>query len=86
MENIDFSYIGPMLKAARIEAEMTQETLAEQIDITTRYIMVIENESKRPALDVFFCLHRTHYFIQICSRIPTHHTLDICTFFRVSSG
>lgn len=58
MKDIDFSYMGPMLKTARVKAKLTQEELAEQVGITARYIMAIENEKKFPALDVWFRLIR----------------------------
>lgn len=58
MENIDFEYMGPMIKTARIDANMTQDELAERLGVTTRYIMAIENEGKCPALDVWFRLVR----------------------------
>ena len=58
MEEINFAYMGPMLKAARIKADLTQDELAERLGVTPRYIMAIENEGKRPALDVWFRLIR----------------------------
>ena len=58
VEEIDFAYMGPMIKAARTEANLTQDELAEQLGVTTRYIMAIENEGKCPALDVWFRLIR----------------------------
>lgn len=58
VEEIDFAYMGPMIKAARTEASLTQEELAEQLGITTRYLMAIENEVKCPALDLWFRLIR----------------------------
>lgn len=59
VEDIDFSYMGPMIKAARTKADLTQDELAEQLGVTTRYIMAIENEGKCPALPVWFRLIRT---------------------------
>ena len=59
MNEIDFSYMGPILKNARIEVRLTQDELAERLGVTTRYIMAIENEGKGPALDVWFRLIRT---------------------------
>lgn len=58
MEDINFAYMGPMIKAARTEADLTQDNLAERLGVTTRYIMAIENEGKCPALDVWFRLVR----------------------------
>lgn len=58
MEKLDFSYMGPILKQARISAKMTQEELAEQIGRTARYIMAIENEEKGVSLDTLVKLVR----------------------------
>lgn len=41
------------IKAARQTAGLTQEELSEQVGITTRYIMAIENENKQPSMKVF---------------------------------
>lgn len=51
--------MGPLIKIARIKAELTQEELAERIGVTPRYIMAIENEGKCPAFDVWVRLIRT---------------------------
>lgn len=59
MENINISYLGPLFKAARLSANLTQEELAERIGVTTRYIIALENEGKCPALQVFLKLTRT---------------------------
>ena len=59
MEELDLGYMGAILKAARLEAKMTQDEVAERVGITTRYLMAIENEGKCPALDVWFRLIRT---------------------------
>lgn len=59
VEKINFKYMGPLIKAARLEARLTQDELAEKIGVTPRYIMAIENEGKCPALDVWFRLIRT---------------------------
>lgn len=58
MEELDLDYMGAMLKAARLDAKLTQDEVAERVGITTRYLMAIENEGKCPALDVWFRLIR----------------------------
>lgn len=58
MEKLDFSYMGPVLKQARLSAKMTQEGLAERIGRTARYIMAIENEDKGVSLDTLVKLIR----------------------------
>ena len=50
---------GQTIKDARLAAGLTQDVLAEQTGITTRYIMAIENESKLPRVKVLFKLIRT---------------------------
>lgn len=59
MEKINFKYMGPLIKTARIEAKLTQDELAERVGISPRYIMGIENEGKCPTLDVWVRLVRT---------------------------
>lgn len=59
MGKLNLDYMGPILKAARLEAKLTQDEVAERVGITTRYLMAIENEKKCPALDVWFRLIRT---------------------------
>jgi transcriptional regulator with XRE-family HTH domain len=49
---------GQTIKDARLAAGMTQDALAEQTGITTRYIMAIENENKLPSVKVLFKLIR----------------------------
>lgn len=58
MKDFDLSYMGPMLKKARIDANITQEDLAERIGVTPRYIMAIENEGQCPSLEKWVRLIR----------------------------
>lgn len=44
--------LGTTIKKARISANLTQDELAEQVGITGRYIMVLENEHKQPSFEV----------------------------------
>ena len=57
MEKLMNSF-GQSIKDARQAAGLTQENLAEQSGITTRYIMAIENENKQPSMKVLFKLIR----------------------------
>lgn len=41
--------LGATIKNARIALGMTQEQLAERLDISGRYIMQIENDHKKPS-------------------------------------
>lgn len=59
MENLNLSYLGAIYKSSRLSAEITQETLAERMGVTTRYIMALENEGKNPSLENFIKLART---------------------------
>lgn len=58
MTKLDLSYIGPLLKEARISAGLTQEKLAEKIGITPRFLMGIENEGRTLSLDTFLLITR----------------------------
>lgn len=58
MEKLDLSYMGPILKQARIAAKMTQEDLAERIGKTARYLQAIENEERGVSLDTLLRLVR----------------------------
>lgn len=44
--------LGATIKQARLAANLTQDELAEQIGITGRYIMALENEHKHPSFEV----------------------------------
>lgn len=46
------SNLGSTIKQARLSANLTQDELAEQIGITGRYIMALENEHKHPSFEV----------------------------------
>ena len=50
-EKLDISYMGPIFKKYRLDADRTQEEVAEKVGITTRFLMALENEEKRPILD-----------------------------------
>ena len=43
--------MGPIFKKYRIDAKRTQEDVAEKVGITSRFLMALENEEKRPSLD-----------------------------------
>lgn len=49
---------GQTIKDARQAAGLTQDDLAEQSGVTTRYIMAIENENRQPSMKVLFKLIR----------------------------
>ncbi|MCO1601990.1 helix-turn-helix domain-containing protein [Desulfosporosinus nitroreducens] len=51
MENI-IKQLGQTIKTARQAAGLTQDMLGERADVTGRYIMALENESKKPGFDV----------------------------------
>jgi transcriptional regulator with XRE-family HTH domain len=50
--------LGDILKGARIKQKLTRDQLSEKVHITTRYLMSIENENKKPSYDVLFRLIR----------------------------
>lgn len=44
--------LGNIIKAARLKADVTMETLAERVGVTERYLYRIENEGKVPSYEV----------------------------------
>lgn len=48
---IDYKLIGQRIKAKRNELKITQDTLADSINMTTYYISKIENGKVTPTLD-----------------------------------
>ena len=57
MENI-LKHLGSTIKKARLASKLTQDELAERIGVTSRYIMALENELKKPSFDVLCKLIR----------------------------
>ena len=51
-EKMDISYMGPIFKKYRVDANRTQEEGAEKVGITARFLMALENEEKRPSIDI----------------------------------
>lgn len=49
---IDYKVIGFRIKQQRTKLNMTQDTLAELVDITTVYLSKIENGHVHPTLDL----------------------------------
>lgn len=49
---MDISYMGPIFKKYRVDANRTQEEVAEKVGITARFLMALENEEKRPSIDI----------------------------------
>ena len=49
---------GVTMKSARSALGMTQEQLAERLDVSARYIMLIENSHKKPSYDLLFRIIR----------------------------
>ena len=55
-EKLDISYMGPIFKKYRLDAKRIQDEVAEKVGITTRFLMALENEEKRPILDILLRL------------------------------
>lgn len=49
---------GQTIKNAQHDTALTQDALTEQIGVTTRYIMAIENENKHPSIKVLYKIIR----------------------------
>jgi transcriptional regulator with XRE-family HTH domain len=54
----DFDKLGSILKTARKNNNLTREQLAEKLGITSRYLMSVENENKKPSYSLLFRLIR----------------------------
>lgn len=50
--------LGAIVKEARENAKITVENLAEQLNVTERYIYRIENEGKKPSFEILYKLIR----------------------------
>jgi transcriptional regulator with XRE-family HTH domain len=46
------------IRAARTERKLTQEQLAEQVNLSLRYITFLENENKKPSFTTLYKLIR----------------------------
>lgn len=55
-EKMDISYMGPIFKKYRVDANRTQEEVAEKVGTTARFLMALENEEKRPSIDILLRL------------------------------
>ncbi len=51
--------MGPIFKKYRVDANRTQEEVAEKVGITARFLMALENEEKRPSIDILLRLVNT---------------------------
>lgn len=54
--NIDYEAVGMKVRFYRLQAKMSQETLAEFADVSRVYISGIERGEKPPSLDTIVCL------------------------------
>lgn len=56
MEPSDITYIGQVFKTYRNKANLTQEYVAEKLDVTPRHIMALEYGERKPSLEVLLKL------------------------------
>lgn len=54
--------LGNAIRNARIENNLSQETLAETIGITPTHLKHLESEHRKPSIDVLFKLAQTLHF------------------------
>ncbi|MBE6905091.1 MAG: helix-turn-helix transcriptional regulator [Ruminococcaceae bacterium] len=59
MEHTDLDNLGGNLKAARKSRKLTREKVAESVGISPRYLSALENEHKKPSLNLLYRLVRT---------------------------
>ena len=50
--------LGTTIKNARSALELTQEQLAERLNISSRYLMQLESSRKKPSYDLLFRIIR----------------------------
>ena len=53
---VEYQTIGDIIKAARTASGLTQESLADKVDLSPTYISQIERGNRAPSLRVFFML------------------------------
>lgn len=58
MYEYDFKQIGSAIKTERKKAGITRERLAEQINISPRYLISIENDGQAPSFQILYDLVR----------------------------
>lgn len=51
-----YNTFGKVIKLMRLNKEMTQQELAEEADLSIRYVIAIEKGEKNPTLDVLYSL------------------------------
>lgn len=54
--------LGNTIRQARIDNKLTQEQLAELIQITPTHLKHIESEHRKPSIEVLFALAETLHF------------------------
>jgi len=54
--HIEMKRIGAIIRKARESKRLTQTALAEEVEVSLRTIIAIENEHRNPTLDVFYRL------------------------------
>ena len=50
--------LGATMKSARSALNITQEQLAERLGISVRYVMLIENDHKKPSFNLLYRIIR----------------------------
>ncbi len=60
--------LGEQLRAARLEADWSQEKLAEEAGISRNYVSLLELNRKSPTLDVLLAIKAPPVFLDTYSR------------------
>lgn len=68
--------LGEIIKAARQEADITMEELADRVGVTERYLYRIENEGKKPSYDILKKLIRELSLDSNLIFFPEHQTVE----------
>lgn len=58
METKNNNNLGSVVKAARLQRQLTRKQLAEKLQISQRHLTAIENEEQLPSCELLFALIR----------------------------
>lgn len=88
---IDYKLIGLRLKMSREKVNMTQESVAEQSDITVVYLSKIENGRVRPTLEILNTICSVvncdlgSLFLNVSTESQNYQNEEIVELFRKCS-
>ena len=57
-EKETYDALGEVIQAGRAKMELTQDEFTELVEISQRYLISVENESKKPSFSVLYSMIR----------------------------